>query len=94
MFIMNNRNFKNILTILLIPQVTECKMFNKGEGKIIPCLIEHYEQINFPSCKNFLNKMAAIIFSDYTFMDFFIQDCQADIQQTRCGRLNEGQVIF
>ncbi|XP_059141674.1 Golgi apparatus protein 1-like [Physella acuta] len=74
-----------------LTNVTECKKFNKGEGKIIPCLIEHYEQINFPTCKTFLNKMAAIIFSDYRFMDFFIHDCQNDIQVTKCGRLNEGQ---
>ncbi|CAL1540387.1 unnamed protein product [Lymnaea stagnalis] len=70
-----------------LEKITACKGYVKGEGKIIPCLIDHYEQVSSQPCKTFLNKMASIIFSDYHFMDFFMKDCKEDVQKLKCGRI-------
>ncbi|KAH9509537.1 glycogenin glucosyltransferase glg1 [Bulinus truncatus] len=70
-----------------LEKIPECKKLQKGEGKIIPCLIDHYEEVKHQPCNSFLNKMASIIFSDYHFMEFFIANCSKDIEKLQCGRL-------
>ncbi|BFZ12791.1 hypothetical protein BsWGS_15830 [Bradybaena similaris] len=69
-----------------LEKFADCKNLNQGE--IIPCLIEHYEDIQSKSCSIFLNKMASIIFSDYRFMNYFIKTCNDDITKLKCGRLD------
>ncbi|KAK0048055.1 Golgi apparatus protein 1, partial [Biomphalaria pfeifferi] len=70
-----------------LEKIPDCKKLQKGEGKIIPCLIDHYEQVKSKPCHTFLNKMASIIFSDFHFMDFFMKNCSQDIERTQCGRI-------
>ena len=67
----------------------ECKSQPQGEGKVIPCLVEYYDQIETAACQNYINKMATIIFSDYRFMSRFMDDCFDDIKDHKCGRLEE-----
>lgn len=69
-------------------QIQECRELPPGQGLIIPCLIENYENITSRSCQNFLNKMANIIFSDYRFIYRFAETCRGDIRQYECGRLH------
>ena len=60
--------YKKSCFVLLIslssfyPQISECKTLPKGKGEVIPCLVEHYEEIETPTCHNYINKMATIIF--------------------------------
>lgn len=54
---------------------------------MIPCLIEHYEEIKTKPCRVFLNKMASIIFSEHRLMSFFFRDCSGDIDFLKCGRV-------
>ncbi|KAK7475018.1 hypothetical protein BaRGS_00033765 [Batillaria attramentaria] len=74
-----------------LAKVPECKDLPQGKGVIIPCLIEHFEEIGSRSCQNFLNKMASIIFSDYRFIYRFAETCQKDIATHQCGRLDGDQ---
>nr|KAG5690596.1 hypothetical protein BaRGS_022600 [Batillaria attramentaria] len=74
-----------------LAKVPECKDLPQGRGLIIPCLIEHFEEIGSRSCQNFLNKMASIIFSDYRFIYRFAETCQEDIATHQCGRLDGDQ---
>ena len=69
-------------------QIQECRELQPGQGLIIPCLIENYENITSRSCQNFLNKMANIIFSDYRLIYRFAETCREDIRQYKCGRLH------
>lgn len=69
-------------------QIRECRELPSGQGLIIPCLIEHSENITSRPCQNFLNKMASIIFADYRFIYHFAEKCQSDITKFECGRLH------
>ena len=69
-------------------QIPECKQLPQGEGLIIPCLIENFENITTTSCQKFLNKMANIIFSDFRFIYRFASKCKNDIDKFQCGRLH------
>ncbi len=55
---------------------------------MIPCLIENKVSVSHASCKQFLTKMASIIFSDFRLMGNFIQKCTSDIDKLHCGRLD------
>jgi len=68
-------------------RIIECGALPMGEGQRIPCLIEHYEELETQACQSFINKMASIIFSDYRYMQFFIKDCGNDIEKYSCGRM-------
>jgi len=67
-------------------QLTECNNLQSGSGHRIACLIEHKENITKPGCRNFLTKMASIVFSDYRLITNFAESCQDDISRTGCGR--------
>ncbi|KAK7114849.1 Golgi apparatus protein 1-like [Littorina saxatilis] len=69
-------------------KIRECRELPSGQGLIIPCLIEHSENITSRPCQNFLNKMASIIFADYRFIYHFAEKCQSDITKFECGRLH------
>ena len=66
-------------------QFQECQALEEGQGKRIPCLIEHMDNITGP-CRHFLNKIATIVFSDYHYVWHFMEHCNADIQRFKCGR--------
>ncbi|XP_068684167.1 Golgi apparatus protein 1-like [Montipora foliosa] len=66
----------------------ECKQ----QGKIIPCLLEHRQNLTTPSCKHMMTKMQAIFFSDYRLIERFLEDCSADINQRKCGRIQTEEI--
>lgn len=68
-------------------QIAECRNFRRGSGHMIPCLLEHIDNITESSCKQFLLKMGSIIFSDYRLVSNFVDNCQQDIDRLKCGRV-------
>jgi Golgi apparatus protein 1 len=75
-------------------QIDECKVLPVGEGKRIPCLIEHMDNITDPNCHQFLNKMASIVFSDYHLVWHFHENCDQDIAKFQCGRLDADDEVI
>ncbi|KAL8590638.1 hypothetical protein ACOMHN_011074 [Nucella lapillus] len=69
-------------------KIPECRQLPQGQGLIIPCLIENFENITSQSCQKFLNKMAGIIFSDYRYIYHFAETCSSDVEKFQCGRLH------
>lgn len=69
-------------------QFQECQALEEAQGKRIPCLIEHLDNITGP-CRHFLNKIATIVFSDYHYVWHFMEHCQADVDRFKCGRLHK-----
>ncbi|CAH1779434.1 unnamed protein product [Owenia fusiformis] len=65
----------------------DCGKLEPGKGWIISCLIEHKENLTNENCKQFLNKMASIIFGDYRLICNFMDKCQKDVESNSCGRL-------
>ncbi|RUS83099.1 hypothetical protein EGW08_009131 [Elysia chlorotica] len=73
-----------------LAKIAECNKLERGKGLIIPCLIEHFDEITSAPCSTFINKMASIVFSDYRLMGFFMTDCKKDVLDFQCGRVNLG----
>ncbi|XP_012945019.1 Golgi apparatus protein 1 [Aplysia californica] len=74
-----------------LSRISECNYLPRGQGQVIPCLIEHYDEIETSSCQSYINKMATIIFSDFRFMAPFVSDCNEDIAKYHCGRLEPSE---
>lgn len=64
-----------------------CSEHKEGDGKLIPCLLDHKNEITHKPCYHFLVKMGTIIFSDYRLVCDFIDDCHDDIKNHQCARL-------
>ncbi|XP_064639932.1 Golgi apparatus protein 1-like isoform X2 [Lineus longissimus] len=71
----------------VLNEIPECATLPKGTGQIISCLIEHKENMSIPNCKQFLNKMASIVFADYRLVNKFAEACEKDIVKLSCGRV-------
>ncbi|XP_048735451.2 Golgi apparatus protein 1-like isoform X2 [Ostrea edulis] len=69
-----------------LSQNKECSQLEKGKGLIIPCLVDSIENIT-GNCRTYLEKMARIVFSDYRLIYHFVDQCTADIELFRCGRV-------
>ena len=74
--------------------MTECNELERGKGLVISCLIENKDNISDTNCRQFLNRMASIVFSDYRLMSKFHEACDADITKYKCGRMNNNSVSF
>jgi len=56
---------------------------------VIPCLVEHIETVSDADCLAFLKKMRTAVFSDYRLIYKFVDHCHYDIDQYKCGRLQQ-----
>ena len=54
---------------------------------VIPCLIEHIDNVTNANCRAFLKRMESIVFSDYRLIYKFADKCGSDITKFTCGRL-------
>lgn len=70
-------------------QIEECRNLDERKSFIIPCLIDHVENVTNSQCKEFLHKMEAIVFSDYRLVYRFVESCEDDILRLKCGRLTD-----
>ena len=82
--------FITLLHVFVL-QISECGKLNRGQGEVIPCLIEHKANVSSASCKQFLTKMASIVFGDYRLIKKLTDSCNGDIQRLTCGRLDNDE---
>ncbi|XP_066933880.1 Golgi apparatus protein 1-like isoform X5 [Clytia hemisphaerica] len=70
-----------------IPKVKECAnpKLRDTKGFLMNCMVENRHEVEDTKCKGFLNKMAAIIFSDYRLIKGFYDDCHKDITTMKCA---------
>ncbi|KAL3859182.1 hypothetical protein ACJMK2_009412 [Sinanodonta woodiana] len=70
----------------------DCKSEPDGQGMKIPCLVEHLDEPKIsPNCRQYLTRMAAIVFSDYRLIYKFADVCKDDISKTDCGRVKDSE---
>ncbi|KAK3085351.1 hypothetical protein FSP39_001959 [Pinctada imbricata] len=69
-----------------LQQIKDCHNLKKGDGHIIPCLIENMDNVT-GKCRTYLEKMASIVFSDYRLIYRFVDNCEKDINTLKCGRV-------
>ena len=77
----------NKAPVCVSPQFPDCEALEEGNGHRISCLIEHKDNLTGSGCKQFLTKMASIVFGDYRLIYKFMDQCNADITKLQCGRL-------
>ena len=71
-------------------QNAECSPLPRGTGELISCLIEHKENMTLSAnCKQFLTRMASIVFSDYRLINRFTENCKENIEELQCGRFHQ-----
>jgi len=56
---------------------------------VIPCLVEHINNVTDANCLAFLKRMRTMVFSDYRLIYKFVDRCHDDIAQFKCGRLQQ-----
>eukprot|EP00057_Strongylocentrotus_purpuratus_P010589 XP_011665063.1 PREDICTED: uncharacterized protein LOC100890336 isoform X5 [Strongylocentrotus purpuratus] len=72
-----------------LAKLQDCSRLDKGKGLVLPCLLDHVEDISIDQCTQYLNWMKQIIFSDYWLITGFYQTCNDDIDKFKCGVVNE-----
>ncbi|XP_041454489.1 Golgi apparatus protein 1-like isoform X2 [Lytechinus variegatus] len=70
-------------------KLKDCKELESGKGQVLPCLLDHLEDIGNDQCTQYLNRMKQIIFSDYRLISGFFDTCKGDIEHFKCGVVNE-----
>lgn len=56
-------------------------------GHTISCMIDKLNQIKNERCRQYLLRLAAIVFSDFRYVKHMVEDCQTEIQKFKCGRV-------
>ncbi|XP_030831388.1 Golgi apparatus protein 1-like isoform X3 [Strongylocentrotus purpuratus] len=75
-----------------LAKLQDCSGLDKGKGLVLPCLLDHVEDISIDQCTQYLNRMKQIIFSDYRLITGFYQSCNDDIDKFKCDVINEDGV--
>ncbi|KAK3885354.1 hypothetical protein Pcinc_010433 [Petrolisthes cinctipes] len=78
-----------------LQQHTECMQSGSGSkipGHTISCMTEQLDNIKDERCRQYLLRLAAIVFSDYRYIKSMVEDCRDDIDRLQCGRLRSGAV--
>lgn len=52
--------------------------------------MHHIPYLQDERCRQYLLRLAAIVFSDYRYIKFMVEDCREDIDHLQCGRLRSG----
>ncbi|XP_071497848.1 Golgi apparatus protein 1-like [Diadema antillarum] len=68
---------------------SDCTGMEPGKGLILPCLLDHFDDIANQQCVQYLNRMKEITFSDFRLITGFYEQCSDDIATFKCGVVNE-----
>lgn len=61
----------------------------RGTGRLVTCLHELLKNITEPTCRNFIQRIHSVIFTDWRLSEGFTQACMKDIIEQKCGRLDD-----
>jgi Golgi apparatus protein 1 len=76
-----------------IANLDKCKPENGNQlsnplsGKFLSCILENRDEIRSPPCRGQIQRLESVAFSDFKLIGFFVQDCNTDIEDTGCGRV-------
>ncbi|XP_037799147.1 Golgi apparatus protein 1-like [Penaeus monodon] len=60
-------------------------------GHTISCMTEKMDEIKDERCRQYLLRLEAIVFSDYRLVENMMNDCQEEIANHSCGRVQVSQ---
>ncbi|XP_022082306.1 Golgi apparatus protein 1-like [Acanthaster planci] len=69
----------------------DCDRIERGQGLLLPCLYDVAENITTIQCRQYINRMKAITFSDYRLIQGFYDQCRSDIESKNCGNVKNIQ---
>ncbi|CAF3536870.1 unnamed protein product [Rotaria socialis] len=74
-----------------IKYLDECndRTDERGTGRLVSCLYDRLGNITEPSCRNFINQLQSVIFTDWRLSEYFTTACFKDITDLKCGRLDD-----
>lgn len=61
----------------------------RGTGRLVSCLYDQLKNITESSCRNFINQVQSVIFTDWRLSEYFATTCLKDISDLQCGRLDD-----
>lgn len=61
-------------------------------GVLLSCMIDNRERIKNGLCQTFIQRLEWAAFSDFRIITHFTTDCESDIKNTECGRLQPEKV--
>ena len=84
----------------IIKELPECSQISDRPGHLTDCLIQHSDQVHdfappegngedvekFKNCNSLLTRLSSIVFSDYRMVHKFLEHCDDEIDQFKCGR--------
>ncbi|CAF1437662.1 unnamed protein product [Adineta steineri] len=62
---------------------------DKGTGHLVSCLYDRLPNITETQCRNFINRVQSVVFTDWRLSEAFATACLTDITNLKCGRLND-----
>lgn len=65
------------------------RLDERGTGRLVSCLYESLGNITEPACRNYINRLQAIVFTDWRLSEYFSTACLKDITDLKCGRLED-----
>lgn len=68
-------------------KIIDCPVSN-DIGQHLTCLVDHLQDITDVSCKEIVQKLEFVAFSDYRLISSFIKSCINDVDKLSCGRLS------
>ena len=67
-------------------QLTECSEEERRKGLVIPCLIYNIDKVSNARCRELLERLEPLVFTNYQLIYKFVDDCGDDVKRLQCGR--------
>ena len=61
----------------------------RENGRLVSCLYDSLTNITEPHCRNFINQVQVVIFTDWRLSEYFHTECMNDTKNLKCGRLED-----
>lgn len=86
----DNQNVKNLLYGNCKVDLERFKCDVDGPpGAYLKCVISNREEIQTPACITLLLRLENIAFTDYQWIQSFLEHCETDIKALQCGRVDK-----
>lgn len=87
--LINNQNVKNLLYGVCQADLNRFKCeVDAAAGAYLKCVVNNREEIQNTSCINLVLRLENIVFSDYRYIQNFLEHCESDVHKLNCGRLD------
>lgn len=61
---------------------------SKEPGAFLACVLDHRDELKSAVCRNQMQRLEWVAFSDFRLIGSFVKLCEEDIEANECGRLN------